>query len=60
MKYNYKHSGTGARIYNIWDKIKERCYNKNHKFYKNYGGRGITKLVAHFCKCGVSFLQHNM
>ena len=29
-------------IYNSWRAMKERCYNKNCKGYKNYGGRGIT------------------
>lgn len=29
------------RIYELWKRIKQRCYNENHTFYKNYGGRGI-------------------
>lgn len=37
-----KHGMFGTRIYNIWDGMKARCYNKNHVAYKNYGGRGIT------------------
>ena len=28
-------------LYNRYQKIKSRCYNKNHISYKNYGGRGI-------------------
>lgn len=36
------HKMTSSRLYNIWHKMKERCYNKNHVHYKNYGGRGIT------------------
>lgn len=27
--------------YNIWRGMKQRCYNKNYKQYKDYGGRGI-------------------
>ena len=27
--------------YGIWENIKDRCYRKNNKAYKNYGGRGI-------------------
>lgn len=29
-------------IYNIWDGIKQRCYNKNSYAYKYYGDRGIA------------------
>jgi len=28
--------------YNSWRMMKERCLNKNHKHYNNYGGRGIV------------------
>lgn len=30
-----------TRIYNIWKGIFTRCYNKNYRLYKDYGGRGI-------------------
>lgn len=30
-----------TRLHNIWIGMKSRCYNKNNKRYKNYGGRGI-------------------
>lgn len=29
------------RLYNIWKKIKDRCYNINSNIYKYYGKRGI-------------------
>jgi|SRR5208282_188682 len=29
-------------LYTTWCNINKRCYNSNHKQYKNYGGRGIT------------------
>lgn len=29
------------RLYRIWCCMKARCYNKNLKAYKDYGGRGI-------------------
>lgn len=29
-------------LYRNWQSIKTRCYNKNCKKYKHYGGRGIT------------------
>lgn len=28
-------------LYSIWNSMKERCYNKNDKKYKDYGARGI-------------------
>lgn len=35
--------GTWAsREYRTWDSMIQRCTNKNHPFYKDYGGRGIT------------------
>lgn len=36
------HKKTSTRLYNIWHKMKERCYNPNHAHYINYGGRGIA------------------
>ena len=32
---------TNTRLYEVWEGMKQRCYNKNHRSYKNYGGRGI-------------------
>lgn len=37
-----KHSLRNTRLYGIWNQMKNRCYNKNTRSYKNYGGRGIT------------------
>jgi hypothetical protein len=39
-----KHGGfrKNPRLYKIWKHIIERCNDKNFKYYKNYGGRGIT------------------
>lgn len=28
-------------LYGVWSQMKSRCYNCNHKSYKDYGGRGI-------------------
>ena len=36
-----KHNMSHTRLYKIWVGIKTRCYNKNSKEYKYYGGRGI-------------------
>ena len=29
------------QLYSVWAGIKQRCNNRNHKSYHNYGGRGI-------------------
>ena len=36
-----KHGMSHTRLSRIWRGIKSRCTNKNHHYYKNYGGRGI-------------------
>ena len=36
------HYKQGTRIYNIWKSMKNRCYNKNERNFKNYGGRNIN------------------
>lgn len=38
---NIKHKLTKSKIYITWKNMKERCYNKNHKSYKDYGARYI-------------------
>ena len=38
-KYTHKLSGT--KLYQTYNRMKTRCYNKNVKCYKNYGLRGI-------------------
>ena len=42
LNINKIHGFTNTKAYNIWQQIKQRCYNPNNKSYKNYGGRGIT------------------
>lgn len=37
--HNLYHS---SPLYRRWDSMRSRCYNPNHKSYKNYGGRGVT------------------
>lgn len=46
-EYGYfKHGHTAGRTesaeYKCWSSMKNRCYNKNDRRYKDYGGRGIT------------------
>lgn len=37
-----KHGMTDSPIYWIWRSMLQRCFDKNHSSYRNYGGRGIT------------------
>lgn len=38
----FKTHGAGkTRLYRIWRGMRQRCNNPKHKYYKNYGGRGI-------------------
>lgn len=30
-----------SRLYNVWNGMRQRCNDPNHKSYENYGGRGI-------------------
>lgn len=39
---NFTHGLTNSRLYNIWSKMKDRCFRENDSAYKWYGGRGIT------------------
>lgn len=41
IKHQYKHNLRNHKLYNTWLKMRDRCNNPNHKYYKNYGGRGI-------------------
>lgn len=40
-KVNAKHNKSHSRLYNVWNGMRQRCNDPNHKSYKNYGGRGI-------------------
>lgn len=42
VKHFTTHSLSSTLEYTSWEGIKRRCLNPNNKFYKNYGGRGIT------------------
>jgi hypothetical protein len=37
-----KHDYVGTSEYNTWSNMRRRCNNVNDKYYKNYGGRGIS------------------
>lgn len=36
------HKMSNTRLYQIWQSMKDRCYNPNNKRYNRYGGRGIA------------------
>lgn len=37
-----KHGHYGSKLYWVWDSMLARTRNKKHKFFKDYGGRGIS------------------
>jgi len=43
---NYRHGGSGTRLYRIWAAMKTRCMNPNFWAYNHYGGRGIKVCRA--------------
>lgn len=36
-----QHGCSKTRLYKCWSSMRERCLNPRHKFYADYGGRGI-------------------
>src|ERR1700720_459698 len=40
--HGHSRHGTLTLEYSTYREMLKRCYNKNHKHYNNYGGRGIT------------------
>lgn len=40
-----KHGLCGTSLYKAWDSMKQRCFWKKHKSYKDYGGRGIKACL---------------
>lgn len=45
-----------TRIYRIWQAMKSRCYNPNHKHYYDYGGRGI-EVCPEWLNSSLSFIN---
>lgn len=39
--HGHARGGKMSRAYRCWDHIIQRCANPRHKYYANYGGRGI-------------------
>jgi len=40
-KFTIIHGETNTKLYRVWESMKGRCLNPNHKAYLRYGGRGI-------------------
>lgn len=36
------HGLSSHPLHNVWNGMKSRCYNHNHKYFHRYGGRGIS------------------
>lgn len=36
-----KHGGSNSRLYRVWANMKNRCYNRNVRSFKNYGANGV-------------------
>ena len=41
MDKRYKHGLSNHELYSTYFNMINRCYNKNNKKYKYYGGKGI-------------------
>ena len=41
LKHKNAAHGKVTKEYRAWRNMKDRCYNKKHSSYKNYGGRSI-------------------
>lgn len=48
-----------TRLYRLWDKVKQRCYNPKHNSYHNYGGRGIS-MYFNWINSPVAFIEYCM
>lgn len=61
-----KHGKHGAREYEIWKAMRQRCNNPNNKDYHNYGGRGISvcprwdNFSAFYEDMGVAPAKHTL
>ena len=42
IERNTSHGLRYHPLYTVWQDVKKRCYNKKHKYYNYYGGRGIS------------------
>lgn len=53
------HGKSKDKFYQVWNGMKQRCYNVNNKNYHNYGGRGI-KVCDEWLNDFTSFYNWSM
>lgn len=42
ISHGHKKRGNKSKTYTSWQSMRRRCYDPTHKYYHNYGYRGIT------------------
>jgi hypothetical protein len=40
--WHYKHGMTDTRLFKIWEGMLDRCNRPTHRYFNDYGGRGIS------------------
>ena len=51
-KYKTKVNGRHTPAYNAWGDMMQRCSDKGYKYFKNYGGNGVTvDILWHDYQC---------
>jgi len=45
-KHGFSYTCLNHKVYQIWTSMRSRCNNPNHRFYHQYGGRGIRVCEA--------------
>ncbi len=56
LKHGESLNGKKTKEFRAYSHMKERCLNKDHKEYKNYGGRGI-KVCSRWIESYVNFIN---
>ncbi len=56
--WHYKHGMTDTRLFKIWEGMLDRCNRPKHRYFNDYGGRGISvcdewKEFVHFYEWAV-------
>lgn len=54
--HSYSHGLSKTRVYRLWKKIRERCYNPTAASFKDYGARGVT-VCARWRRDPIAFIR---